>query len=534
MVALREPVQADPTPAKGSWLTVKRGDFEEVCSEEGELRAAKVTTITFSDWAHLKWIVPDGTRVKKGDKVAAQDTEDWEDDFGEDKDELAEAERDLAQTKQSFELTKKKFSGEMESVKAKFELAKLKEQELLAKPLPLEREEAANLLLSAQARLEAAKADLDAMRPLFEQGFGQRADLEDKELAYETATVELENARLKAKRILDGATEIERGMAAQERRAAEIALRIKELERERALTDLQAKIVRGRSRIKRYKQRIVRHEKKLADSVRYAPHDGIVVHREVGHRRQRKVEVGSWVGPWSSPLDIPNYEYMKVRTQVPESVVNRFVARRGPPDPREGSSVRVRVKTLPDRDYAAEVTWIDGWARDRNAHLSEADIRTVGYSGLRVFNVEVRLLESDTTRLREGFRAIVDFPIQIHKNVISLPRDAISIRHGQPTVTVREGSQTVTRPVVLGPESRNHVIVKEGLSDGEQVFVPPSVDKTKTLAPPAGDSGEKTDTPKKKAPSGKQDSTKSMQRRRSGSPAGKPSRKGGGGRGGRS
>jgi hypothetical protein len=79
----RKPALADAATSSGSWLTVQRGDFEEVCSEEGELRPAKVTTITFTDWAQLSWLVPEGTRVKKGDKVAAVDTERMEDELGE-------------------------------------------------------------------------------------------------------------------------------------------------------------------------------------------------------------------------------------------------------------------------------------------------------------------------------------------------------------------------------------------------------------------------------------------------------------------
>lgn len=512
---LRKPALADAATASGSWMVVQRGDFEEVCSEEGELRPAKVTTVTFTDWAQLSWLIPEGTRVKKGEKVAAIDTERIEDELGENENELAEADRNLAQQLQAFELEKKKFENEMEGVNATLELAKLKEREELAKPLPLEREEAANLVISAKARVTASKEDLDAMTPLFEKGFGQRADLEEKKLAYETALVQLENAKVKADRILAGATEIEKGKAAQARLAAEVAVRIKELDRDRSTLDMQAKIVKQRNWIKQLQQRIDKRKEQMANSVRHAPHDGIVVYREVGWHRQKKVEVGSWVGPWSSPLDLPNYDYMKVRTQVPESVVNHLTARHGPPNPRPGTKVRVRIKTLPDRDYSAEITWIDGWARDRNANLSQADARSEGYSGLQVFNLEVELLESDTDRLREGFRAIVDFPIQTHRDVLSIPRDAVQIRHGQATVRVKENGETVTRPVVLGPESRDRVIVREGLREGESVFIPPTIEEQKSLSSETRLGGTEGAPAQKKSPGSGQSNGNGAARRES-------------------
>src|SRR6185295_4176014 len=123
----------------------------------------------------------------------------------------------------------------------------------------------------------------------------------------------------------------------------------------------------------------------------------------------KKVDIGDMVGPWNSPLDLPDCRFMKVRTQVPESVVRRLRARHGPaatspgvaPANQAGSTALVKVKTLPGREYHAEVKWIDGWARDRNSKLSDADIKSQGLSGVRVFDVEVELAESDPECLRE-------------------------------------------------------------------------------------------------------------------------------------
>jgi multidrug efflux pump subunit AcrA (membrane-fusion protein) len=294
---------------------------------------------------------------------------------------------------------------------------------------------------------------------------------------------------------------------------------------------MQAKIVTQRNLIKQLKQRIDKRNEQKANSVRLAPHDGIIVYREVGWHSQKKVEVGSWVGPWSSPLDLPNYEYMKVRTQVPESVVNHLTARHGPPSPVLGSKVRVRVKTLSDRDYPAEITWVDGWARDRNANLSQADVRSEGYSGLQVFNVEVELLESDPDRLREGFRAIVDFPIQTHRNVMAIPRDAVIIRHGQAMVRVKEGGETALRPIVLGAESRDRVIVREGLREGESVFVPPTVEEQKSLSSQTRSGEEEGNGVAKKATPSGNGGTGTSQGRDSRKPAQtKPAAPSGGGR----
>jgi hypothetical protein len=55
---------------------------------------------------------------------------------------------------------------------------------------------------------------------------------------------------------------------------------------------------------------------------------------------------------------------------------------------------------------------------------------------VRVFDVEVELDESDTQRLREGFRASVEFPVETIRNVISIPVSAITNRSGAPHVQI--------------------------------------------------------------------------------------------------
>src|SRR5439155_703985 len=157
-------------------------------------------------------------------------------------------------------------------------------------------------------------------------------------------------------------------------------------------------------------------------------------------------------------------------TQVPESFVQRLVPRaNGLP----GSSARVTVKTLPDKVYTAEVIWIDGWARDRNSKLSDADVKAQGMAGVRVFDVEVELVESDPTRLRDGFQATVEFPGEVLKAVLSVPATAIVRREGGTFVQVVSDSGPEWRRVRLGEQSATAYVIKDGLTVGEKIVAAP-------------------------------------------------------------
>ncbi|MGD0090556.1 MAG: hypothetical protein ABSE73_11605, partial [Planctomycetota bacterium] len=130
------------TSAVGDWEPVKRGNFEILCREEGELRAVKVTTLTFLRWGKISFLVPEGSVVKKGDKLVSLETKDLEEEVQRNEEDRAAAERDLAQREQTRDLETKRLNTELASEREKAALAALRERELLALPLPLDKIEA--------------------------------------------------------------------------------------------------------------------------------------------------------------------------------------------------------------------------------------------------------------------------------------------------------------------------------------------------------------------------------------------------------
>ncbi|MCY3020769.1 MAG: hypothetical protein NTW87_17265 [Planctomycetota bacterium] len=458
--------------APGEWLPVKRGDFEILCREEGELRPVKVTTMTFLRWGKISYLIPESTCVKKGEKLVSLETKDLEEDFQRCQEDLAAGERDLAQREQNRDLDLKRLATELSSEKERAALAALRERELLAKPLPEDKEQAASELEGAKTQLESAKASLEAYKPLAEAGFGSGTDLAGRELAVAQAEVELERAQIRHKLAMAGAKPEERQRAKLEREQADLTLRIKEIDVVSQTNALHVKVSAGQRSVALLKHKLEDRKEELARSTLYAPHDGIAVYRVIEWRGNKKVEVGEQVGPWLSPMELPIYDKMKVRTQVPESFIRKIKARPPGGAPGTGSKARVTVKTLPDRVYTAEVTWIDGWARDRNSKLAEADIRAQGLSGVRVFDVEVELAESDPDRLREGFRATVEFPVETYPGMLSVPISAVTNRDGAAQVQVWKTGAGEWRKVELGMQSVDRVVVTAGLREGELVFAP--------------------------------------------------------------
>jgi len=475
---------------KGEWVPVKRGDFEVLCREEGELKPVKVTALSFMRWGKVSFLVPDGTFVKKGEKLVALETIELEEEVQRMQEDLSLAEKNLAQQEQLRDLEFKRLDTDLETEKERYVVAKLRESELLGKPLPIEKEEAVNELAGSRARLANAKADYEALQPLAEKGFASGNDIQARILAVKKAEVELERAMIKHKKAMDGAMPEERMKAALTRESAELALKVKEIDAVDKKDDLTAKVTAAERLVRLLQQKYERRNLDLARSALVAPHDGIAIHRSLDFRgnSNKKVQIGDNVHPWAVPVELPSFDRMKVRTQVPESFIRKLSARQVavqeatadasvvPKTLERGSTARVTVTTQPDRVYPAEIVWIDGWARDRNSKLSDADIKAQGLSGVRIFDVEVELLEVDTQRLREGFRATIEFPVETIKNVLAIPVNAVTMRDGATHVRVQDASGVENwRRVELGVQSLDRVVVTSGLVDGERVF---------TLRPP--------------------------------------------------
>ncbi|HEY3319539.1 MAG TPA: hypothetical protein VGP72_03575 [Planctomycetota bacterium] len=473
----------------GQWVPIRRGDFEVLCREEGELKPVKVTSLTFLRWGKISFLIPEGTYVKKGEKVVAMETKDLEEEVSQLQEDASAAERNLAQLEQNRDLEIKRLSVDMASVKDMDAFATLKEKDLISRPLDVDKEQATSMLEGARARLANAEADLVAYKPLADMGFGRGTDLAAKEVAVAKAKVELQRAEMKFQLTMAGATftsvvtpirSYDRDKAKLGRESAALDVKLKQIEVEDTTDALEVKIKAAQRSLAHTKRHISRHKVDLERSVLIAPHEGLVVYRTSDFRGMKKPEIGEWAGPWFSPVELPNYERMKVRTQVPESFINRIQAR--PPKTADGqaagtalspaSKARVTIKTLPDKVYTAEVTWIDGWARDRNSKLSDADIKAQGLSGVRVFDVEVELEESDAERLREGFRATVDFPVEMHAGVLSIPVSAITDRNHAPHVLVKTSEGNQWQKVEIGVQSLDRVIVTSGIHDGDEIFVP--------------------------------------------------------------
>lgn len=469
------------------WLEVHRHDFPVVCLEEGELHPVQVTTLSPQTNGTIGSIALEGSHIKKGDKVLTLDTRNFDDKYKQVQDEFNTAELNLTQQLQLRDLTLKQTNTDLASTRELADVQRLNEKVVLEHPWSNEKENATNILAEAQTQLDVAKHNEDNSQYLYEHGVTSKMDLDAKTLAFKTADVDYQRARIRAAVITDGALPNDRKRAALQREMSELTLATAELDLKDQESSFKLSVLTAEHAVAAAKNKLEKCQQDLDHCTVRAPHDGVVVYRVIDDNTKKKAEVGDRVNPWRAPIDLPSYDKMIVRTQVPESFVRRLTARSlttpSGDGSHQGSPAYVRIKTLPNKVYDAELTWIDGWARDRNQKLSDADIKAQGLAGVRVFDVKVELKQSDPEQLRDGFQATVEFPSEVLKNVIAIPLRALVRRDGGPGVQVVKGDVVEWRKVELGEQSAGQVVVATGLEDGDKVVVPEATEEPSKVTP---------------------------------------------------
>lgn len=126
-----------------------------------------------------------------------------------------------------------------------------------------------------------------------------------------------------------------------------------------------------------------------------------------------------------------------------------------------GDSVRVIMEAYPDEEYAGTVQ-------------SVTTTKTSDYANTVSYPVNI-LIQGDTTKLFGGMTAEITFVNELVSDVLYVSRKAIVKEEGKTYVYVGEGEEKRMQEVTTGFENSTLVEIKEGLSEGDIIYIRSSV-----------------------------------------------------------
>ena len=124
-----------------------------------------------------------------------------------------------------------------------------------------------------------------------------------------------------------------------------------------------------------------------------------------------------------------------------------------------GQEVRIRVDAIPDKEFAAKLDWISPIA---------ALVFKGGSTAEKTFPARATIVHLDE-RLRPGMSASTEIIIEREANTLLIPVRASFAKDGKPAVFQQVGKDFRTRPIGVGRQNDDEIIVTSGLKEGDVV-----------------------------------------------------------------
>jgi HlyD family secretion protein len=359
-------------------LRVSRGEFRQRLILTGSLEAARADLITiprFPTWQEpLQWIEADGIQVQKGQRVAELDNTSFISNLKEKETAAVQAEHDLAQEEadQSGKIAEKQFDLE-------------------------------------QKKSDREKARIEAALP---GELRSRRETQDKQLAFEKASVEADKAQTDLNALRTAATD-------------DIANRRLTLEKARR----EIEVARAA----------------IQDSTLRAPHEGILIIADNLYEG-RKFQAGDQVYVGLSVASLPDLASLQVSATLYD-VDDRRVW--------PGQTAEVVLDAYPDLTFPARIVEVAPVAQE-----------SASTSLRRGFRVIARVEHPDPSRMRPGLSARVVVFGERLRDVLLIPRTALDFSKTPARTQLSQGG---TAPVRLGPCNSMVCVLEDGLPEGARL-----------------------------------------------------------------
>jgi multidrug resistance efflux pump len=404
----------------------RRGPFDHIVLEQGEVESSSNTEIVCevksrgSGGTAILWVLEEGTKVKKGDKLVELDAAELESNLKEQKIQVITAESRLATAEANLEQAKISRQEYLEGV------YKTDEKKILSEKAVAEQELRKARLLSQSSERLVAKGLLNALT------------LEANQFAVADAQNKLDVADSKL-RVLQNLTK--QKMLVQFDSDIDAA--------EAALSAAQSELMEETTELAEIKEQI-------SKCVMYAPADGVVVHANRyssrGGSAEFVVEAGSTVRERQEIIRLPDPSLMQVKCKVNESRITLI---------REGMAARIEIDAIPGMKLTGRVIKVNRYA-EPGSYFS---------SSIKEYATIIEII-NPPENIRTGMTAEVQIFVEQLDDALQIPIEGL-YEHGSDmfTLVMKGPEQFETSKVGIQATNDTMASISEGLVDQDVVVL---------------------------------------------------------------
>ncbi|MFH5884239.1 efflux RND transporter periplasmic adaptor subunit [Halalkalibaculum sp. DA3122] len=279
-------------------------------------------------------------------------------------------------------------------------------------------------------------AQLDSSLTLSEA----RDNLINLEYALEEAEIAVEQSKYESPAV-QRQVEIEYERARRQLEQARKNYKTREQQEIARLREIEANLKQERREVQRIREIMERF-------TIYAPENGMVIYKR--NRDGSKVTEGSSISAWDPTVaELPDFSVMNSVTYVNEVDIQSI---------RTGQEVDIGLDAMPEKELTGFVTSV--------ANIGEQRPN----SDSKVFQVIIEVNEPDTT-LRPSMTTSNTIYVNTLPNALYVPLETIHTVDSLNYVFKRDGLDVTMQQVILGLMNDNDVVIREGVSMGDQLYL---------------------------------------------------------------
>jgi len=442
-------------------FAVKRGPLTISVIESGTIKAREQVIIKseVEGRTSILSLIPEGTRVKKGDLLVELDASQLVDYKIDQEIRVQNAEAAFIRARENLAVAKNQAQSDVDTAKLTLDFANQDLKKYLEGEYPNQLKQTESEITLRKEELQTAEEQLKWSQKLFERQYLSRTALQIDELSVKRKKLDLELAENNLN-LLKNFT--------HQRKLAELKNDVKQAEMalERTIRKAKADVVQAeadlrakQSEFKRQKDKLSKIEQQIAKTKIRAPADGLVIYATSARR-------GSWrrsVEPLAEGQDVrerqeliylPTATSVKAEVDIHESSLKKISV---------GLPARITVDALPGMSFTGKVA--------RIAPLPDAQSMWMN-PDLKVYNTDV-YLDGNNSALRTGMSCRVEIIIEHYQDATYVPVQAVLRVKGTPTVYVVNGESYEPRKVEIGLDNNRMVRIVKGLEPGEVVLLTP-------------------------------------------------------------
>jgi len=442
-------------------FNVQRGPLTISVTESGTIKAREqiILKSEVEGRTSILTLIPEGTRVKKGDLLVELDSSSLLDNKIDQEIRVQNAEASFIRARENLAVVENQAESDIDKAELTLEFANQDLKKYTEGDYPNQLKEAQARITLTQEELTRAKEQLKWSMKLSEKEYISKTELEADELAVTRKTLDLELAE-NSLNLLENFTykrnfrQLESD-AKQARMALERTTRKSKADIIQAQADLRAR----ESEFNRQKDKLEKIGEQIIKTKIYAPADGLVIYATSAKR-------GGWRGS-TEPLDegqdvrerqeliyLPTASAMKAEVNIHETNLKKI---------HPGLPVTITVDALPGKIFTGHVTHI--------APLPDAQSMWMN-PDLKVYNTDI-FLDSNDESLRTGMSCKAQIIIEKYDDAVFVPIQAVLRVAGESTVYVANSKSFEPRKVKIGLDNNMMIRILSGLKAGEIVLLTP-------------------------------------------------------------